>query len=115
MRRSDPKLSFDPGFSVAGKILILIVLGCFLVFFGLAFAEEASDPDFEHPWDDLKSPPDEGPPVPHLTGSVTVLPYGHLGACIVIDFPKAKSGNIERDRVEIDSCGKIQAKLFILF
>ena len=115
MRRSNSRLSFDAGFSLARKILILIVLGCFLVFFGLAFAEEATDPDLEHPWDDLKSPPEEGLPVPHLTGSVTVLPYGHLGACILIDFPQAKSGKIEKDRVEIDSSGKIQGKLFILF
>jgi hypothetical protein len=115
MRRSNPKLSFDPGFSLAGKILILIVLGCFLVFFGLALAEEAIGPDFEDPWDDLKSPPEEGLPVPHLAGSVTVLPYGHLGACIVIDFPQAKSGKIEKDRVEVDSSGKVQGKLFILF
>ena len=115
MRRSNSRLSFDAGFSLARKILILIVLGCFLVFFGLAFAEEATDPDLEHPWDDLKSPPEEGPPVPHLTGSVTVLPYGHLGACILIDFPQAKRGKIEKDRVEIDSSGRIQGKLFILF
>lgn len=115
MRRSNPKLSFGPGFSLAGKILILIVLGCFLVFFGLALAEEAIGPDSEDPWDDLKSPPEEGLPVPHLTGSVTVLPYGHLGACIVIDFPQAKSGKIEKYRVEVDSSGKVQGKLFILF
>lgn len=115
MRRLNPKLSFDPGFSLAGKILILIVLGCFLVFVGLALAEEAIGPDSEDPWDDLKSPPSEGPPIPHLGGGVTALPFGHLGACIIIDFPQAKSGKIEKDRVEIDSSGKIQGKLFILF
>jgi hypothetical protein len=115
MRRSDSKLSFDPGFSVARKILILIVLGCFLVFLGLAYAEDASDPDFEDPWDDLKSPPDEGPPLPHWVGSVTVLPYGHLSACMVIDFPQAKSGNAEKNRVRTDSSAEIQGKLFILF
>jgi hypothetical protein len=115
MRRSDPKLSFDSGFSLGGKILTLIVLGCFLVFLGLAYAEEATDPDFEHPWDDLKSPPHEGPPLPYWVGSLTVLPYGHLSACMIVDFPQAKSGNAEKNRVRTDSSAKIQGKLFILF
>ncbi len=115
MRRSNPKLSFDPRFSAVRKLLILIVLGCFLVFLGLAFAEEATDPDFEHPWDDLKSPGDEQPPVPYEVGSVRVFPYIHLGACIVIDAPAFKSGNIQTDRVETDYSGKIEGKLFILF
>ncbi len=115
MRRSNPKLSFDRGFSLARKILILIVLGCFLVFFGLAFAEEAIDPDFEHPWDDLKCPGDEGPLEPFEMAGVRVFPLGHLSACIVIELPQAKSGKIEKDRVETDPSGKVQGKLFILF
>jgi hypothetical protein len=115
MRRSNPKLSFDRGFSLARKILILIVLGCFLVFFGLAFAEQATDPDFEHPWDDLKSTGDQRPLEPFETSGVKVFPLGHLSACIVIEFPQAKSGKIETDRVKTDSSGKVQGKLFILF
>jgi hypothetical protein len=115
MRRSNSRLSFDRGFSLARKILILIVLGCFLAIFGLGFAEEAIDPDFEHPWDDLQSPGDEGPLEVFELTSVTVLPLGHLSAFMVIEFPQAKTGKADTDRVETGFSGKVRGKVSILF
>ncbi len=116
MRHSNPKFSFDPGFSALKKILILVVLGCFLVFFGLVYAGEEVDPDTpfgEHPWDDLRSESDHQPP--HDIGNVIIFPCGDFGGWIIIHLTQSKDGDIEKDGVQIQTSDKNQGQSFILF
>ena len=116
MKRSNPKLPFDPGFSVARKILLLIVLGCFLVFFGLIHAGEAFDPNNpvgEHPWDELKSGANHQPP--RHANEMIILPCGHFGGWIIIHSPQVKDGDTQKGQVKTNSSDRNQGKFYILF
>jgi hypothetical protein len=119
MRPSNPKVSFDPGLFVAKKILSLVVLFCFLVFFGLVYAGGDFDSDIpvgEHPWDDLRSGADPQSPEPPKISEVKIFPCGGFDGAIIIHLPqKSKGGNMEKDRVSIQPSAKNQNQIFILF
>lgn len=119
MRPSSPKVSFDPGFFVAKKILSLVVLFCFLVFFSLAYADGPDNLDdpvgAEHPWDELRSEPDHQALKPPEISSVQILPRGSFGGWIIIHFPQAKDQVVEKDRGQIHSSDKNQCRFFIFF
>ncbi len=115
MRSSNPKFPFGPGFSVAKKILSLVVLFCFLVFFGLVYAggPAPQDPVGEHPWDELNSKPIKQSQEPPDKGNVLIFPCDSFGAWVIIHFPQVKNGNIEKGQIQ--SSDKNQGKFFIFF
>jgi hypothetical protein len=116
MRPSNPKFSFDPGFSVAKKILSLVVLFCILVFFSLVYAGgpgNPTDPVGEHPWDELNSKPHEQSQKPPDTGNVLIFPCDSFGAWIIVHSLQVKNGNIENGQIQ--SSDKNQGKVFIFF
>jgi len=119
MKTSNPKVSFDPGFSVLKKILTLVVLFCFLVFFSLVYADGPDDPNYpfgEHPWDDLRSGADHQPPEPPEISEVKIFPCGGFDGAIIIHLPqRSKGGNMEKDRIQVQTSAKDKVQIFILF
>jgi hypothetical protein len=116
MRPSNPKFSFGPGFSVAKKILSLVVLFCFLVFFSLVYAGglgNPEDPVGEHPWDELNNKPIKQSPQPPEITNVLIFPCDSFGRWIIIHSPQVKNGNIEKGQIQ--SSDKNQGKVFIFF
>ncbi len=115
MRPSNPKFSFGPGFSVAKKILSLVVLFCFLVFFSLVYAGGPGphDPFGEHPWDELNNKPIKQSPQPPDITNVLIFPCDSFGWWIIIHSPQVKNGNIEKSQIQ--SSDKNQGKFFIFF
>jgi hypothetical protein len=115
MRPSNPKFSFGPGFSVAKKILSLVVLFCFLVFFSLVYAggPGPQDPVGEHPWDELNSKPNRESPKPPDTGNILIFPCDSFGRWIIIHSPQVKNGNIEKSQIQ--SSDRNRGKFFIFF
>ncbi|MFQ6003513.1 MAG: hypothetical protein ACE5KJ_07175 [Candidatus Zixiibacteriota bacterium] len=118
MRRSNPKVFFDPGFSVAKKILSLAVLGCVLLFPALVYAGGEFDPDSplgEHPWDELQSESDHLPPIVPGINDAIVFPWRDFGGWIIIYFPQSKDRNLEKDQVQVLTSGRNQGRFFIFF
>ena len=116
MKPSNPKFSFGPGFSVAKKILSLVVLFCILVFFSLVYAGgpgNPTDPVGEHPWDELGSKPKENSSEPPDTSNVLIFSCDSFGQWIIIHSLQVKNGNIEKGQIR--SSNKNQGKFFILF
>lgn len=113
MRRSNPKFSFDPGFSVTMKILSLVVLGCVLVFFGSVYAVDPNNPLGEHPWDDSK--PKIEPQSPKFVDrcDVIIIPCVDFGGWTIIHFSQVQDG--DKDRVQIQTSSKNQDRFFIFF
>ena len=119
MRTSNPKVSFDPGFSVAKKILSLVVVFCFSALFSLVYAGGGFDsniPFGEHPWDDLRSGADHQSPEPPEISEVKIFPCGGFDGAIIIHLPqKSKGRNMEKDRIQIQTSAKNKDRIFILF
>jgi hypothetical protein len=115
MRPSNPKFSFNPGFSIGKKILSLVVLFCFLVFFSLVYAggPGPQDPVGEHPWDELNSKPTRESPQPPDPGNVLIFPCDSFGRWIIIHSPQVKNGNIEKSQIQ--SSDRNRGKFFIFF
>ena len=116
MRPSNPKFSFGPGFSVAKKMLSLVLLFCFLVFFSLVYAGgpgNPTDPVGEHPWDELGSKPNKNSSEPPDITNVLIFSCDSFGRVIIVLSPQVKNGNIEKGQIQ--SSDKNQGKFFIFF
>lgn len=118
MKGSNPKFSFDPGFSVTKKILTLAVVFCFLIFLGLVYAGEEFDPtnpNGEHPWDELESGGDHELPGPLDRSKMMIFPWGDFGGWLIIHLPQIEDRDIEKARVKTQASTKKQGKVLILF
>jgi hypothetical protein len=115
MRPSNPTFSSNPGFSVSKRILSLVVLLCFLVFFSLVYAggPGPQDPVGEHPWDELNNKPIKHAPNSSDTSDVIIFSFDGFGRWIIVHSLQVKNGNIEKGQIQ--SSNKNQGKFFIFF
>ncbi len=79
MRWLNSKVFEGHRFSLFKQIVFFSILLCFLVVFNLCLAGGLTDPnpDWEHPWDDLRNTdPNENPPGPLGSDDWFILEFG---------------------------------------
>jgi len=124
MKGPNSKVSFNPGFFVGKKILTLVLLFCFLLFFSLVYAGGPGDPDnpadntptpVEHPWDEVNSQNKDKAPKHPAINEVLIFPRGSLDSWIIIHSAQVKNGDNEKVQSQIHSSDKNRGKFFIFF
>jgi len=121
MKRSNPKVSFNPGFFVGKKILTLVMLFCLLLFFSVVYAGRPGSPSEnsplpgEHPWDEVNSDNKDKAPKPQEISEVLIFPHGIFAKWIIIPRLQAKNGEKEKIQIQIHSSDKNRGNFFIFF